>query len=221
MSDGASFDIDERGLDKASDRMVRRYLAAGTQAVATTTRDLEQRLEAATRQAVPGKLWRAWASNAFPKQGPAKNPAGTVFVKGGDRTRGAIKFWTEPGQIRGKHGQLLAIPLPAAGKLGRGRDLTPDEWERRTGLTLRFVPRRGRAPLLVVDDAVLSGRKQVAKGNTAGRAKAGRGSATVPIFVLLPSVAFGNSVAIQPIIAGAKQELPGNFIAAVRSTRDR
>ncbi len=81
----------------------------------------------------------------------------------------ALKFWTEPGEIRGKRGQYLAIPLPAAGSRGRGRNLTPGEWERAIGITLRFVYRRGRASLLVADEAVLSGKGKVARSNTARR----------------------------------------------------
>ncbi len=86
--------LDAPALSAAEDRLVRNYLSAGTRAVAGTTRRLEKRLEGATQGAVPGKLWRAWQSNTFPRSGPARNPVGTIYVKGGARIRGAIEFWT-------------------------------------------------------------------------------------------------------------------------------
>lgn len=217
MPDGADFSIDAAQVDLAADKLVRGYLTAGTTAVGNATRHLERKLEAATRSAVPGKLERAWQSSAFPKSGPARNPAGTIWLKGGARTRGAIRFWTEPGEIRGKSGQFLAIPLPAAGSRGRGRNLTPGEWERRTGIRLRFVFRRGRPSLLVADSAVLSGKARIARSNTARRMASGRGSSTVPIFVLLPVVKFRNAVAIQPLINASDGEMAREFFHAIRA----
>lgn len=166
-----------------------------------------------------GGLWRAWASATRPARGPARNPVGTVFVKGGTRTKGAIQFWTQPGAIRGKQGQYLAVPTSAAGSRGRKRDLTPGEWERRTGIRLRFVYRPGRPSLLVADDAVLSGKAQIARGNAAKRIAAGRGSATVVIFVLLPLVRFRNALAVQPLVDQAQDDLVQNFLARVSGTR--
>ena len=217
MADGAEFSLDAQAFDRDSDRLVRRYLAAGTTAVSGTTKRLERNLEAATQSAVPGRLFRAWQSSRFPESGPARNPVGTVWIKGGECTRGAIQFWTQAGAIRGKRGQFLAIPLPAAGSRGRARDLTPGEWERAHGIRLRFVFRAGKPALLVADNAVLSGRAQIARANTARRIASGRRSATVPIFVLLPMVKFGNAFAIEPIVNASEGELAREFFAAVRA----
>lgn len=214
------FRIDGKSVEQASDRIVRRYLTAGTNAVAETTKALERRLEAATQAAVPGRLWRAWKSDAYPKRGPAREPVGLVYLNGNHRTRGAMQFWTQPGEVRGKRGQYLAVPLPAAGPRGRARDLSPGEWERRHGIRLRFVYRPGRASLLVADQAVLSGRARVARSNSARRIEVGRGSATVPIFVLLPLVRHRNAVAIEPLIEAAGAEVAQNFIAEVAQLRD-
>lgn len=212
MVDVISLSIDGAALDREADRAVRAYLTAGTRAVANTTKILERRLEAATQSAVPGRLWRAWASVAYPRSGPARNPVGEVFVNGRSRTQGAMTFWTQPGEIRGKSGQFLAIPLPAAGSRGRGRNLTPGEWERITGKRLRFVYRPGRASLLVLDDAVISGKGKVARGNTVRRIAAGRGSSTIPIFVLVPMVKYRNAVAVAPLVAQAERDLVRNFL---------
>src|ERR1700754_354249 len=113
MADGAFLSLDEAQIDRDADRLVREYLSAGTRAVSGTTKSLECKLEGLTKEAVPGRLWRAWASESYPRTGPARNPAGEVYLNGGARTKGAIAFWTQPGAIRGKSGQYLAIPLPA------------------------------------------------------------------------------------------------------------
>jgi len=225
MADGADFSIDEAQLDRAGDKIVRDHLTAGTRAVVVTTRRLERKLEAGTQAAVGGNLWRAWQSTSFPQSGPARNPVGTIWLKGGARTRGAVKFWTEPGEIRGKRGQFLAIPLPAAGARGRSRDLTPGEWERRNGVRLRFVYRPGRSSLLVADSGTLNGRsgafRPITKTRTAADQRRGhvRGEATVPIFVLVPLVKFRNAFAIDPTIQASEGELAQEFFAAIAAIR--
>lgn len=192
--------IDRAALAKEQDRLVRGVLGAGKATVAELTKALERALEDATRGAAPGRLWRAWKSEVFPRGAAiAREPSGTVFVNGGSRSRGAIDFLTKPGRIRGKGGQFLAIPTPAAGPRGRARDLTPGEWERNNGARLRFVYRRGRPSLLVLDEGVLSGKTGRAKLNTARRRKSGRGNTTIVIFILLPMVAFSNRFAVEPI----------------------
>jgi hypothetical protein len=223
MADGAELKIDQAKLDRDMDKLVRAYLAAGTTAVATTTKRLERNLEAATQRAVPGRLWRAWASSTFPKSGPAKDPVGTVFLNGGTRTKGAMTFWTQQGEIRGKSGQYLAIPLPTAGPRGRKRDLTPGEWERAHGQKLVFIYRQGKPSLLAAIGGTTnarSGSYRRLTGGTRGRAAKGRGGANpqadavVPIFVLLPAVKFRGALAIEPLVAAAMQELPDAYLAA-------
>jgi len=96
----------------------------------------------------------------------------------------------------------LAIPTPAAGKPTRGlrrgsASTTPGEWERRTGLRLRFIYRR-RGPSLLVAEGRLN-----TKGRAFGRlsrphrghgpaspsrSKTGLGLVTAPIFLLVPQV---------------------------------
>ena len=134
-----------------------------------------------------------------------------------------MKFWTEPGEVRGKSGQYLAVPLPAAGERGRRRDLTPGEWERRTGQRLRFVYRRGRPSLLVADNSVFGGRNGSARPlsdlRAAGDRRRGkqRYAATIPIFVLLPVVKHRNAFAVEPMINASEGELAMEFFEAVRS----
>ena len=180
MSDGADLTFDAAKIERDADRVVRQHLTAGTNAVAKSTERLERSLEAAAQGAIPGKLWKAFASKSRPASGPARNPAGTVFLNGRDRTHGALAFWTEPGQVRGKTGQWLAIPTPAAGSRGRLRNLTPGEWERRTGQRLRFIYRPGKPGLLVADGGTVVGRqgaykpyRALTRGRTAADEKRG------------------------------------------------
>jgi len=212
MRDGADLVFDLEAFAREGDQMIRRYLADGTASVGGATKRLERRLEAVTRTAVPGQLWKAWASESYPKKGPAREPTGVVYVNGRDRTRGVIAFWTRPGTVRGRSEQYLAVPLPAAGPRGRDRWLTPGEWERAHGIRLRFVYRPGRAALLVADGAQLKGRGQIADRASPGRRDSGR-TTTVPIFVLLPQVKFRNAVAIDPIIQDARGDLVDDFLS--------
>ena len=85
--------------------------------------------------------------------------------------------------IRSKDGFRLAIPTPAAGKSTRGGRITPGEWERRTGLRLRFIYRR-RGPSLLVAEGRLNSKGRA----VASRSKTGRGLATMPVFLLVPQV---------------------------------
>lgn len=85
--------------------------------------------------------------------------------------------------IRSKNGFWLAIPTPTAGKSLRGERITPGEWERRTGLRLRFVYLRTGPSLLVAE-----GRLNKKGRAVASRSKTGRGLTTVPIFLLVPQV---------------------------------
>lgn len=221
MSD-LGFAIEAAQIRAAREETARRVLSAGTEAVREATRELELDLEGLVRGAVPGKLWRALKSKTFPRAGIARNPAGEVFLNGGARTRGAFQFFTRPGRITGKDGFYLAIPLPAAGSRGRMRNLTPGEWERRTGQRLRFVYRPGRASLLVADNGTLNGRtgafRPITRQRTAADARRGfqRGAATVPIFVLIPQVDFANRVAMEPYIAAAAAAIGGRVARKLR-----
>jgi hypothetical protein len=217
------FEIDSGALARTSDTIARAYLKAGKDTIAAVTKGLERDLEELTKAEVPGRLWRAWKSDVFPRGNAiAKDPAGVVFVNGGQRSQGAMTFWSQPGRIAGKSGQWLAIPLPAAGSRGRTRDLTPGEWERRTGKRLRFVYRGGRrSALLVADMGTTNARtgafRPITRGRTAADQRRGfmRGEQSVPIFVLVPTVAFGNRVAVQPQIDKARGRLGAEFSSRV------
>jgi hypothetical protein len=95
--------------------------------------------------------------------------------------------------IRSARGLFLAIPTAAAGKSGRSaagsrERITPEGWQRRTGLKLRFVYRRGRPSLLVADDARINTRGLAAR-NRRKTGKSQTSLASVIVFILVPQVA--------------------------------
>ena len=116
-----------------------------------------------------------------------------TYPKGGESLNAAALVWSNAPVIVGAHdtgplirsrnGFWLAIPTPAAGKSTRGGRITPSEWERRTGLRLRFIYRR-RGPSLLVAEGRLNSKGRA----VASRAKTGRGLTSVPIFLLVPQV---------------------------------
>jgi hypothetical protein len=116
-----------------------------------------------------------------------------TYPKGGESLNAAALVWSNAPVIVGAHdtgplirsrnGFWLAIPTPAAGKSTRGGRITPGEWERRTGLRLRFIYRR-RGPSLLVAEGRLNSKGRA----VASKSKTGRGLATVPIFLLVPQV---------------------------------
>lgn len=165
--------------------LTKREVALGEAAVTQTMRAAAQALKTRWRQDVAGaglgtKLSNAIRSDSYPKGEASLNAAAMVWTKApkiiGAHQEGAL--------IRSRDGFWLAIPTPAAGKGRRGGRISPGEWERRTGRTLRFVFRRGR-PALLVDDGTITPGNAPAFGE---RKRRGFRNRTVPIFVLVPQV---------------------------------
>lgn len=219
----ASVVLDSKPLLAKRERVARGTLVAAADSVREVAREAEKALEAAFAGAGLGKLSRSWQSDAYPRTGPAREPAAEIYPKGQARTRGAVAAYTRGATIKGGSGQFLAIPLPAAGQKMTGRSrvpLTPAEWERRTGLRLRFVYRRNRPSLLVLDEGVLSGKRQVAKLNTARRRATGRNNQTIPIFVLMPQVNVRARVSIDNIMRPFAGRLKAEFAQRVAALKN-
>ncbi|USI71614.1 DUF6441 family protein [Sphingomonas morindae] len=227
---GLDIDFDPVSIAGSEDAVVRKVLLAASRAVQRVTRNLELDLEAVTRAAVPGKLWRAWTSEIAPKPGLiAREPTGWVRLNSrrqidgmASRTYGAMDFFSSPGTLRGRRGQYLAIPTKAAGSRGRYRNLTPSEWERMTGKELRLVTSQerggaGRAGLLVADEGTTNARtgafRPITRGRTAADLKRGyqRGVQTVVIFVLVRQVQFADTFSTEPSLRRAEQALAAEF----------
>ncbi len=102
----------------------------------------------------------------------------------------------------------LAIPTPAAGKSTKGGRITPGEWERRTGLRLRFIYRR-RGPSLLVAEGRLNSKGRA----VASKSKTGRGVATVPIFLLVPQVKLRKRLDLARDAARAVDGVPERIVS--------
>ena len=90
-------------------------------------------------------------------------------------------------------GLFLAIPTAAAGKGGRSavgsqEKITPEGWQRRTSLKLRFVYRRGRPSLLVAENARINARG-LGQPNRRKTGKSQTNLASVIVFILVRQVA--------------------------------
>lgn len=164
--------------------LMREEIATGEHAVSTAIREASTRLKSAWRGQITGaglgtRLARSIRSEQHPKGKPSLNAAALVWSKApvilGAHNTGPL--------IRSENGFWLAIPTPAAGKSARGGRITPGEWERRTGLRLRFIYRRQGPSLLVAE-----GRLNTKGRAVASRSKTGRGLLTAPIFLLVPQV---------------------------------
>lgn len=159
-------------------------VGAGERAVTAAMREAGTGLKSAWRGQITGaglgmRLANSIRSASFPKSGESLNAAALVW----SNAPVIIDAHDTGPLIRSKNGLWLVIPTPAAGKSTRGGRITPGEWERRTGLRLRFIYRRKGPSLLVAE-----GRLNTKGRAVASRSKTGRGVATVPIFLLVPQV---------------------------------
>jgi hypothetical protein len=162
--------------------------------------------------------WRAQITRARLGQRLANTIRSKTYPAAGESLEAAAVVWSNAPQIIGAHdtgplirskdGFWLAIPTPAAGKGTRGKALTPGEWERRRGLRLRFVYRRGGPSLLVAD-----GRLNSRGLGVASRSKTGRGQSTVPIFLLVPQVKLRKRLDLARDAERAQAAIPGLIVA--------
>ena len=184
-------------------------VAAGERAVTVALREAGAGLKAAWRGQITGaglgsRLANSIRFASFPKSGDSLNAAALVWSKApviiGAHDTGPL--------IRSKDGFWLAIPTPAAGKSTRGGRITPGEWERRTGLRLRFIYRRRGASLLVGEGRLNSKGRAVASRSTTGR-----GLTTVPIFRLVPQVKLPKRLDLARDVERAVDGVPGRVVA--------
>ena len=198
-------------LDIAPDiaAMMAAEIAAGERAVSAAIREAGTDLKTAWRAQITGaglgtRLANTIRSEQFPKARPSLNAAAVVWSKApvivGAHDTGPL--------IRSRNGFWLAIPTPAAGKSSRGGRVTPGEWERRSGLRLRFVYRRTGPSLLVAE-----GRLNARGRAVLSRSKTGRGVTTVPIFLLVPQVQLRKRLDLARDAARAHDAVPGLIVA--------
>jgi hypothetical protein len=189
--------------------MMAAEIRAGEQAVTAATREAGNSLKTAWRAQIIGaglgqRLARTIRSEQFPKGEPSLSAASLVWSKAPT----IINAHDAGPLIRSTNGFWLAIPTPAAGKSLRGGRITPGEWERRSGLRLRFVYRRSGPSLLVTE-----GRLNTKGRAVASRSKTGRGVTTVPIFLLVPQIRLPKRLDLARDAARAHDAVPGLIVA--------
>ena len=184
-------------------------IKAGEQAVSQAVGEAGNSVKSSWRAQITGaglgqRLANTIRSEQFPKGRPSLSAAAVVWSKApviiGAHDTGPL--------IRSRNGFWLAIPMPAAGKSARGGRITPGEWERRSGLRLRFVYRRTGPSLLVAE-----GRLNARGRAVASRSRTGRGVTTVPIFLLVPQVQLRKRLDLARDAARAQEAIPGAIVA--------
>lgn len=180
-------------------------------------------LKTAWRGQVAGALGRRLAnavrSEEYPNH-PSLRAASFVYAQGSKKrnSRGAdqiIQGFDQGATITAKDGLWLAIPLPAAGRGRNGRrNITPLEWEQKTGRALRFVYRRGRTALLVDDGTVRSGAQTWNARQSKLQKARGFRNKVVPIFYLTPQVKLPKRLNLAAATQAAQGQLAGNILAA-------
>lgn len=211
--------VDLPNVSEVSRELRGEIYLAGVRAVQRATRQLEQDLEAQTRAVVQGNAWRAWKSVSYPSSArPAKSPVGFVFGNGGRRTKAMLEYWSTPGVNRSAAGFWRAIPTKAAGSTGRDRNLTPAEWERRTGIKLDMVvppSARGRYAFLVASGTLAKNKSGALRKLTDRREAQGREKITIPIFILIPEQVHANRVSISSATERAYQRMIAEYAKGI------
>jgi hypothetical protein len=176
------------------DKIMADELKGAERAVTTGVRQATEGLKTDLRTQITAagmgqRLAKTWRGEVYPKGQLSLSAAGLVF----SRAPTIVSAHDRGVTIRSKDGFWLAIPLPAAGRGRRGKQLTPGEWERMRGQRLRFVYRRGKPSLLVAEQ---QRARQGKRGGAFGKfsrasdsaLRSGRGLASVPMFLLVPQV---------------------------------
>ncbi|MTH95727.1 DUF6441 family protein [Roseibium sp. RKSG952] len=184
-------------------------VTAGEKAVTAAMREAGTGLKSAWRDQITGaglgrRLANSIRSQTYPKADKSLSAAALVWSKAP-----VIVSAHDTGPlIRSKDGFWLAIATPEAGRGLRGGRITPGEWERRTGIKLRFVYRKHGPSLLVTDKARINKRGRA----VASRSKTGRGQVTAPIFLLVPQVKLPKRLDLDRDAIRALDSVPGLIV---------
>jgi hypothetical protein len=160
------------------------------------------------------RLANTWRGKTYPEGGMSLEAASFAWSKAPN----IVDAFDRGVTITSNRGVFLAIPTAAAGvkgisATGAMKRITPGGWERRTGMRLRFIYRRGQPSLLVADNARLS-KKGLARPNI-GRTRAGaqftrmKGRSTVVVFILVPQVTLRKRLDIAAIAQRWADRVPG------------
>jgi len=196
--------IEATDMVKMFDAEVKAGQHASKQAMARATTRMKNQWRRQIEGAGLGRrLARTIRGKTYPEGRDSFNAAGFVYANSPKIILAHMHGLT----IRSKRGRFLSIPLPAAGMGHGGARLSPAEFERRTGLKLRFVY-RNPGPSLLVAEGRLSKRGRA----VASRSKTGRGRTTVPIFLLVPQVKLKKRLDLVKMIEAGEDVLWDDFV---------
>jgi hypothetical protein len=199
-----------RGFEQDIGRSLKSAMAEGTQLLKADLR--EDVVDAGLGQ----KLAMTWQAKVYPAAAGSLDPAGWVWSKAPK----LIDVFQRGTTIRSKDGFWLAIPTPAAGSVTGYRDaagkrtrITPGAWERRTGIRLRLIYRRGKRTSFLVADNARINAKGVAAPNYGTSKRGGRyarlqGRVTSIIFILVPQVTLRKRLNSDAIVERAAARIP-------------
>jgi len=153
------------------------------------------------------KLAKTWRSRAYPNKG--HNAAALVWSKAPQ----IVRTFDAGAVIKSKSGFWLAIPTPAAPKRGvGGKRISPSNFPEHRYGPLRFVYRRGRPSLLVVDGVRINKSGRVGRRAKGGAfTKTGRmkqGMTTVVMFIMVPQVRIGKRLDVKREAKRWERQLP-------------
>ncbi|AUM72960.1 DUF6441 family protein [Paracoccus jeotgali] len=189
-------------------RLMADEVKAGEKAVHFGIRDAGVALKTVWRGQVTGaglgqRLARTIRSETWPKHKHSMNAASMVWT----RAPVIVSAHDTGPLIRSRDGFWLAIPSEAAGKSRTGKRPTPGEWERRTGMRLRFVYRPNGPSLLIAEGRIAKGGRAVAS-----RSRTGRGLTSIPIFLLVPQVKLRKRLDLEKPAQAALAALPAAIL---------
>ncbi len=165
---------------------VEKYIAdsekAVQSAVTQVTNGLKQELRDQVRRAGLGRrLPNTWRSAINPNGRNSINASGSVW----SAAREIIDSNTKGLTIRGKEGNWIVIPLEAAGKVKRGKDMLRN-WQAKNG-KLRFIyGKNGKNSYLVAENMRARAGKRGGFARAGERAISKGNVATVPVFLVVP-----------------------------------
>lgn len=136
----------EGNLEEYLDKELKKAETAVTRGISSATTQLKETMRSQVKAAKLGsRLAYTWRGDVFPKSSSSLKTAGVVYSKA-EKIMESFEYALV---IRGKDGFWLAIPTPAIPKRIGNKKITPELYERRKGVRLRFVYRDNGTSLLV------------------------------------------------------------------------
>lgn len=187
----------------AQEDRIARAVTAGVDLVAGDLKD-DYRADIA-RAGLGRKLPRTIKKKRYPNE-PSIGAAAIVY----SRADKILEPFQKGSVIKSQHGFFLAIPTDAAPKKGMGgKRLTPTNFPEHTYGPLRFVYRKGKNSLLVVDEQRAKRGKRGGFARASERARrTGTGLTTVAMFTLVPQVRMPKKLNLGRAQEKARRRLP-------------